>query len=191
MPNYKNGKVYGIYHNGILVYIGSTTQVLAKRMTGHRNDAKRKDTAFYKYYNENNSKDFQIILIENYTCDTKEQLFRREAELQRENPSTYNSRLPYKTDEEWELYKLELKEYMCNYNKNYRNKDIEKTREEENKRSKEYAKNNRKLRNEIQRKSNLKTRYKIQCDCGSEFYNQSKWQHEKSEKHLNYIATKV
>lgn len=190
MPDYKNGKIYGIYHNDELVYIGSTTQVLCRRMSGHKNDAKKKEkssTAFYKYYNENDSKEFKIILIETCECETKEELLKREAEIQRENPSTYNSRLPYKTPEEWEEYKLKRKEYQKIIYKDYREKNLEEIRKNENERSKKYSKENRKLRNEIQLKSNKKNEYQIECDCGSKFMNRCRWQHYKSKKHIEYL----
>ena len=38
MPNYSNGKIYSIrfYDNDKLLYIGSTTQILAVRFGGHK-----------------------------------------------------------------------------------------------------------------------------------------------------------
>jgi hypothetical protein len=87
MPNYKNGKIYKLvcFTTG-KVYIGSTTQSLAKRKGSHVEKFKKwkidqfgYTTSFEIIQNDN----FRIELIENYPCESKEALFAREGALQR------------------------------------------------------------------------------------------------------------
>ena len=82
MPDYKKGKIYKIVCNITgKVYIGSTTQSLASRIAGHRVSFKR-----FKKGKTNNITSFQIIeqgdydivLIENIACESKDELHRRE-----------------------------------------------------------------------------------------------------------------
>jgi hypothetical protein len=80
MPNYQNGKIYKITgttdEGKELIYIGSTTQKLCKRLTGHKTDMKN---------NKNLSSqqvvkciDCLITLIESCQCNSKEELLMRE-----------------------------------------------------------------------------------------------------------------
>lgn len=79
MPNYVDGKIYQVISpNHPLPYIGSTTQRLCNRMAVHR------------YSQDCNSRILieaggaYIELIEDYPCENKEQLNRREGEIIRE-----------------------------------------------------------------------------------------------------------
>ena len=80
MPKYQNGKVYSIRSrsNVDLVYVGSTIQPLSKRFGEHKHKS-----------NKTSSKqiidigDAYIELIENYSCNSKEELCKREGEIMR------------------------------------------------------------------------------------------------------------
>ena len=76
MPNYQNGKIYKITgtnnENKELIYIGSTVQKLCKRFSTHKRD---KDCASIIVLNCLNCK---ITLIENYMCNSREELVSRE-----------------------------------------------------------------------------------------------------------------
>ena len=65
MPNYNNGKVYKLVNNiDNLIYIGSTTCSLSKRMSIHRNRAKKNyNTNFCKHMRKIGIHNFKIILI--------------------------------------------------------------------------------------------------------------------------------
>ena len=89
MPDYKKGKVYALRAPDTdEVYIGSTCQVLSKRIVQHRND--------YKKGADNTSKRMMarkgvyIELIEEFPCDNKEQLNRREGEIMRQHSTRVN-----------------------------------------------------------------------------------------------------
>jgi adenylate kinase family enzyme len=80
---YSRGKIYKIVDNtNGNIYVGSTTEpTLAKRLANHR--------AKYKCYLDGNSKyissfkiiengDYDIVLVENCPCNTKDELHKRE-----------------------------------------------------------------------------------------------------------------
>ena len=73
MVNYGNGKIYRIISNETeIIYIGSTTQPLTKRMAHHKTLMKCSSAEILQY------PDADIILIENYSCNSKEELKSRE-----------------------------------------------------------------------------------------------------------------
>jgi hypothetical protein len=73
MVNYNNGKIYKlICDNSDLIYIGSTTQPLYKRLNQHK---KRKECSSKKLFELGNVK---IILIEDFKCKNKENLMKKE-----------------------------------------------------------------------------------------------------------------
>ena len=83
MVNYKQGKIYKIECNVTgLIYIGSTCKKkLSGRMTEHRSNYKKYLNGKKKYYSAfkvMENKDYVIILIEDFPCNSKDQLFARE-----------------------------------------------------------------------------------------------------------------
>ncbi len=98
MPNYKNGKIYSVrcYNGDTLIYIGSTTQTLSKRWGDHKNNFR---TGAHLPYHKLvvDIKDWYIQLEEEFPCDNKEQLEKREFEIMR-NISTLNRTLKYHND---------------------------------------------------------------------------------------------
>jgi len=86
MGDYKEGKVYGLYYEDKLFYVGSTRQVLSKRLQDHYYDCKKeknKNSNISKALNTYDHSLITIILIEDYPCERKEQLLAREAHHQR------------------------------------------------------------------------------------------------------------
>ena len=83
MVNYKQGKIYKIECNVTgLIYIGSTCKKkLSQRMTEHRSNYKKYLNGKKKYYSAfivMKNDDYDIILIEDFPCNSKDQLFARE-----------------------------------------------------------------------------------------------------------------
>lgn len=83
MVNYLNGKIYKIVSNcSDKIYIGSTTKLrLCDRMAEHRADLKRYNNGTHGYVSSTeilNYGDAKIVLIENYPCNTKDDLKARE-----------------------------------------------------------------------------------------------------------------
>jgi hypothetical protein len=115
MPDYANGKIYKIVCNiKGEQYIGGTIQKLSQRLTQHVSSSK-------KAKKNMKSKeiilrgDYQIVLIENYPCNNKEELERKEREHIESNICV-NKYIPTRTDKEWrdtnkESLSIKSKEY--------------------------------------------------------------------------------
>ena len=115
MPNYANGKIYQIISpNHPLPYIGSTTQPLCKRMSCHRALLHKCSSRVLI-----EAGDAYIELIEDYPCDNKEQLNRREGEIMRERKCV-NHQMAGRTDKESKKnYRETNREVIIVYNKAY------------------------------------------------------------------------
>jgi hypothetical protein len=138
MERYSQSKIYRMVCNITGVqYIGSTClPTLAKRLAYHRkhykeflNNTKNFITSFKIL--ENN--DYSIILIEEYPCETKEQLLARER-FHIENNVCVNKNIPTRTLKEW-------KEDNKEYNKEYREQNKEKIKQK----NKEYREQNKEI----------------------------------------------
>jgi hypothetical protein len=119
MPGYSNGKIYRLSSPETnAVYIGSTTRPLYTRMAEHRRDWKLLSTGVankgYKKTSATEVTQFpsvQITLLEEYPCESREELHARERHHVLQCPFAVNradpingKRLaepgPFKTDEE-------------------------------------------------------------------------------------------
>ena len=86
MPDYKNSKIYKIVspNNPDLIYYGSTTQSLSLRMSGHRSSYRMYISGEIKYYISSYDilkyEDAIILLVENFSCNNKEELRKKEGE---------------------------------------------------------------------------------------------------------------
>ena len=83
MPDYSQGKIYKIISSQTdLIYIGSTSlPKLCRRMVQHRADYKNWKEGKKNYissYDILQYDDAIIILVEDYTCENKDQLHARE-----------------------------------------------------------------------------------------------------------------
>ena len=99
--DYKNGKIYVIRsHQTDQVYIGSTTQSLAKRFSCHKSNYKinKLDISSFEILKYD---DAYIELIEEYPCDNKMMLNRREGEIIRQN-NCVNKFIAGRTRQEYE-----------------------------------------------------------------------------------------
>jgi len=159
MPDYKNSKIYKLWSpEGDEIYIGSTTQNLARRKVGHKTDNCKSRLLFEKYT------DVRIELLEEYPCDNKEQLAKKEGEYIRNNICV-NKSIPDRTNKEWyEDNKEKRKEIMDNWYKN--NKEH----------YKEYYENNKEKILEY-----MKT--EIVCECGRMVRLGDKARHQRSKRH--------
>ena len=95
MCTYNNGKIYKLY-NTITddIYIGATTRLLCERMREHMracNDIKKQQIKLYKCFKEYGVEHFKIELLENYNCNSKDELTAKEGHYIRELKPTLNS----------------------------------------------------------------------------------------------------
>lgn len=163
MNKYSNGKIYVIKSQKTdKYYIGSTYLSLSKRLYEHRKSKKQYEIKLTKYMSSFKILDYDdhyIELLENYACNSKKELERREGELIKQHKlNIVNMVIAGRTMKEWTQ---DNKQYLKDYNINRPNK--------------------------IER--NEKKLIKINCECGSIFASSVKARHLKSLKHLNYILS--
>ena len=168
MPDYSKGKIYTIRckTDDDLIYVGSTIQELSTRFAGHK--AKSIKTPNYKIYQvvNNDWSNWYIELYENFPCQNKAELNRREGEIIRlignlnkyiagRNQQEYNVDNKEKIKELKHQTYLENKEHWKEKNKKWREQNADKKKEldkkyrEENKEKikdyqKQYRENNKK-----------------------------------------------
>ena len=153
---YHSGKIYVIRsYQTNNYYIGSTTQPLHKRLYEHR-ALYRNDYRSTKSYEIIQYDDNYIELLEEYRCETKQQLNKREGELIREHhDNCVNKNIPGRTPKEWITDNIE------------KIKIIQK---------KSYDKNGK--------DRNIKT--KITCECGGHYVKRNFKIHSLTNKHLKF-----
>ena len=194
--NYKNGKIYCI-RNTITddIYVGSSCEkYLSKRWVKHKssmNNDRDKDTPLYMKMNELGVENFYIELIENYPCESNDELRAREGHYIREL-STLNKRVETRTDKEW---KEENRDYMKDWKKQYYQEHKEETKE----RVKQYRENNPELikkqkqeyyrnhRDELIQKNKERGQVKFVCECGGKYTKQHQQEHNRSQRHQAYL----
>ena len=117
--NYARSKIYRIYSDLDELegqeYIGSTAEpTLARRMGKHRADAKSgKTSRLWSTMRQLGIENFYIELVEQYPCNSKDELRQRENQVIRERQPVWNQRGAYQTAEE-------KREYNSNYQKTNR-----------------------------------------------------------------------
>ena len=110
MPDYQKGKIYKLVSDHTdEIYIGSTIQKLCIRLGGHACDFRKgKNCTSKKLFELGKVK---IILIENYSCNSKEELLKHERHYI-ENMVCINKNIPGRTVAEYYHDKKEhFKEY--------------------------------------------------------------------------------
>jgi hypothetical protein len=120
MVNYQNGKIYRIVCNKTgLQYIGSTVSSLSVRLGQHKHTIKCTSQKVLE------NGDYNIVLVEDYPVDRKEQLLQRER-FYIETMDCVNKKYPLRTQHEWyEDNKERLIEKQTTWNNNNREKCFE------------------------------------------------------------------
>ena len=163
MPDYSKSKIYKIVCNITgLIYIGSTSQPLCRRIQDHKNDYKRYLNGKHNYVSsfkilENNN--YNIVLVEDFTCKRKEQLHAKER-FWIENTECVNKVIPTRTQKEhYQDNKENIKKYQKNYddnNKEKRKQYYENNKEKFKEKLKKYREENKEKIKEYQRQYRLK-----------------------------------
>jgi len=192
--SYEKGKIYKIVNKNDPeeFYIGSTKNHLRLRWQQHKCDAKRKHgQLIYQRMNEIGFDSFQIVLIEDYPCNTKDELRKREDYFIGQLKPKLNKYRAYLTEDE-------KREYQKNSCKNWREKNKEKCDEhnkryylENKKHNKRYYLENKDKCDEYQRRYDLenkdtitlKKKEKVQCKiCHSIVRKISMTRHKRTKK---------
>jgi hypothetical protein len=104
--DYNNGKIYKITDIAYTkMYIGSTTQSLSKRFNAHKSSYKiwtegKHKCSVFSIFDEFGINNCKIELIENYACNSKNELERKEGEHIKNN-NCVNKIIVGRTKEEW------------------------------------------------------------------------------------------
>jgi len=170
---YKRGKIYTIrcLNDDSLVYVGSTIDTLAKRIGGHRRRSKQKpDRVLYKYVN-NDWDNWYIELYEDFACNSKNELERREGEVIRQI-GNLNHTIAGRDSKQ---YRQDNHDKILEKKKQYRQDNRDKIAEGD----KKYYEDNRDKILERQKQ-------KCKCDiCGVEIVKVYLRRHQKSAKCMN------
>ena len=188
---YNNSKIYKICSNlSEKIYIGSTTQSLAQRLSEHVKHYKqyvnKTRTNFTTSFDIIKLDDYFITLIEEHSYNNRSQLFRREGELIKLNINIcVNKQLTGRTDYE---YRQDNKEHIAENKKEYyesNKQSISEKQKQYNIYNKDYLTEKQKHRYQLNKEELFKT---IICDCGSNTSIQHKSRHIKSKKHISFIT---
>lgn len=156
MSDYQQGKIYCIRsHQTDDIYIGSTVQSLVKRRSSHKVAYKRYLEGKRKYitsFELCQHDDIYIELIEEYPCDNRVQLEKREGYWMRKM-ECINKNIAGRSKNEWrednkEIISKKKKEYYEENKEKFRDqyKEYRETKKENNK--KYYEANKEKIRNQ-------------------------------------------
>jgi hypothetical protein len=179
MDRYKNGKIYKIIDNTTgNIYIGSTCEpTLAHRLAKHKNSYIKYLKGKYHFVTsfkilENN--DYDIILLEEYSCETKDQLLARER-YYIENNNCVNKIIPTRNMKEYyKNNKDKIKEQQKEYYENNKDKKLE------------YQKQYKELNIEKIKQRNYE---QFICECGGKYTYNHKVRHLNTIKHEQYLET--
>ncbi len=214
MTKYNNSKIYKIEpiieHAQHEIYIGSTTKErLCQRMAYHRGDYKaykkgnRGKIMAFDLFDKYGIENCQIILIEEYKCNNKDELTSREANFIR-NTECINKVIPDRDKKEYNA-----QETRKAYYKQYREKNTEARRvyekeyREDNKeiikqKIREYYEYNKETINEKKKEHyqgnkeeiNKKRAIKVTCECGCVVRKGEISRHIKTKKHIDLMKQK-
>ena len=167
MPDYQNGKIYKIWSpEGDDIYIGSTTEILCRRLAAHKStyNAGKNVTSriLFEKYN-----DVRIELVEEFSCDKKSKLIAREGHYIR-TLDCVNKIIPDRTDKEYyETNKVRILE---------KRKEYRETNKEYLEKNKEYYEKNKDFITQ-----------KIKCECGCEIRRAELARHKRTKKHIKLM----
>ena len=177
MVNYQEGKIYKIVCNITgLVYIGSTCkQYLSQRLQNHKSEYnmfKKNGKRYMSSFKVLENGDYNILLLELYPCNTKDELHARERYYM-ETIECVNLQIVGRTPKEW---KNDNKDKVHEIYKRHYKKNGEVLKEK----CKEYRDANKDRIAERDLKSVL-------CDCGSYYTHCHKSRHERTIKHQTFL----
>lgn len=113
------GKIYKIVNilDSDKFYIGGTSLSLSRRLSFHKSRSKERDSFFYEEVKRLGWNNFRIELIEDYPCDSKEDLRKEEDRFIKELNPYYNTLRAFLTEEERKENKAQI---MTQYRKDHK-----------------------------------------------------------------------
>lgn len=159
------------------IYIGHTTD-FKSRKNNHKSSCNNESEKIYQFIRENGGwYNWDMIMIENYSCNSKIEATKRERELIEELKATLNCNIPSRTKQEWnEINKDKIKEKNINYK--LLNKDIIKEKD---------------IIYRQLNKDKIKERQsqKFNCECGGHYNYTHKIRHLQTKKHQEYLKVSI
>jgi len=194
--NYQKSLIYKLCCNNTDIkdiYIGSTTDFTRRKYDHKSNCNTTTKTEYnykvYQFIRENNGWDnWNMILVENFPCESKLELNKRERYWIETMESKLNCRIPSRTDKEYyndnrqviienkKIFYQDNKDKIKEYQKEYRDKNKELINE-----------NNKKYQIKNDNKIKEQAREKVQCECGSIVSKDFLTKHRKRPKHLKLL----
>ncbi len=169
MPDYSKANIYQLCCKDpeiTDIYIGSSCN-LTRRKHKHKSDCNNEKSVVYNTYvyrfirNHGNFQNWDLIRLENFSCEDKHELRKKEREWIEKLKPTLNTSLPNRS---WEEYR-KTKKYK-KYQKDYREKN--------KKKANEYGEKYKKL--------------KTTCFCGSNIKLKGLSAHRKTKKHRILVS---
>jgi hypothetical protein len=191
---YHKSKIYTIRsYQTDEYYIGSTCDALHKRLYHHRRKYKYYLNGIFRFMSSFDIikyEDNYIELLEDYKCESKNELFKREGYFIRKyKVEIVNCRIEGRTGKErYEVNKDKIKEQCKKYKKDNKDK-IKEQKKEYSEVNKDKIKERCKKYNEVN-KDKIKENYTklYDCECGkTQLQWGSKSLHNKTKFHLNHI----
>ena len=180
--DYKNGRIYKVTDNAYTKqYIGSTCQSLSKRFSNHKSkyklwqDGKITKITVFDIFDEFGIENCKIELIENYECNSKEELERKEGQHIKNNECVNKIIVGRDKQEYRQDNKEKIKEYKKQYYQD--NKVLQKEQRKRN-----YQKKKEKIKVLLEKAKQI-----INCECGISYQISGKSNHLKSKKHISYF----
>ena len=194
VKDFSKGMIYRIVCNITGdVYIGSSSQTCAQRLSQHVNKYKLwvKDNAklYYSSFIIIARNDYKIILVESYPCKNNDELFSREQYWINQTQCVNKVRAhstPEQKQEYFNQYNKDNAEHIAERMKKWyiTNKDTTLLQHAEWKiNNKEHIKT---TNAEYYTNNKEKIKKLIRCECGSEFQICNISRHNKSQKHINF-----
>jgi hypothetical protein len=191
MIDYQKAKIYKLVCNvSGNVYYGSTVQSLAKRKGLHKCkylkwNANKDTNGYISSFEVIKNNNYDIILVENYPCNSKEELYSRERNYI-ENNECCNKNLPISSKKEWyennKGKKIEYQKINKDKIKTQRKEHYENNKEIVKEKVKEYYVNNKD-------KILLKHSQYFECECGGKYTYGHKQRHSKTKLHQKYLSS--
>ena len=157
---------------------------IEERFIKHKCDANQRPhlSKFYTFMNEQGIDNFEIDVVEEYPCESKQQLEKREGEIIRQM-GTLNQKITGKTRKE---YKEEFRDYLREFARENKKKWRIENREHYLEKERGYKKTYRKkYKDKLQEKASTK----VECECGGQYTLSHKAEHMRTKKHLKYLGT--
>ena len=206
---YQRGKIYKIWDNGYnKCYIGSTCEDLNRRMAGHKRvyrrylNGKNENFTVFAIFDDYGVENCKIELLENYPCNSREELRQREGQHQRENECA-NKQIAGRDNKQYyeenkevlngkkkiyvEKHKPETKAYKQKWYKENKEHQARKARENYEANREEIIEQKKQYYKDHKQEIQARKQKQVSCECGKTMPSDYLKRHLKTLEHQSYI----